>query len=292
MRGRRLDRLRQLRRVTGGNLPAGIGVAILVAFALAMAAQPVLFPIHAASATALAAPSPGHPFGTDAEGRDMLAQVVRGVRYAFAVPLAAVLLAIVIGLPAGLAGALAGGRFDRLMLRLYQAVALVPALLLAPALTAAMGGSAMHAAIAIGVLDVVVFARTMRGEVLALRRSGFIEGAVAMGNPLPRLLLVHLLPNVAPALAAQIPRRMALALGTLALIGFLGLGSAPETNEWGAMIRQGWEPMLADQWWLGVFPSLALVLFGFALNLLGEGIADRRAWRGSAAAGALPKAAG
>jgi len=294
MRTHRFAQLRLLRGVTRRSMAAGIGLAILLGFAAAMVVQPVLLPHGAATGDVaiLAGPSLRHPFGTDANGHDVLARVLHGIRYAFAVPLAAVLLAIAVGVPAGMAAGLVGGRTDRVLQRLFQGVMTVPPLLLAPALVAGMGPSVLHAVIALAALEAVVFARIMGAEVHALRRIGFVEGNVAMGVSLPRLVAVHLLPNTMAGLAGAIPRRVAWALATFALIGFLGLGPAAGATEWGTMIRQAMEPMLADRWWLGVFPAAALVMVGFALNLLAAGLTDLRAARVGQAGAVLPGAAG
>jgi peptide/nickel transport system permease protein len=123
----------------------------------------------------------------------------------------------------------------------------------------------------------------VRAEVLALRAGGFVESAVAAGNPLPRLLFVHLMPNALQGALAQSAVRAAWAVRISTTLAFLGLGIQPPTPEWGAMIRQGAEFMVTGQWWVGVFPGIALILLSLGLNLAGDGLADLLDPRRSAA---------
>lgn len=266
---------RTLRLLARRRLGAVLALVVLAGFALAVLARPVAWPYPPAAqdaANILSGPSLGHPLGTDGTGRDILARVIDGARYAFAVPIAALVLAILLGAPLGLAAGLGGRWLDAFLRRLVQGIGLIPPLLLAMALVAAMGPSLRHVVVAIGLLEAIVFARAMRDEVRALRDRGFIEAAVAAGNPLHRLVLVHLLPNTLARIAGEIPRQTAWALGVLAAMGFVGIATAADTTEWGSMIREGVEQLYAGQWWVAVFPGLALLMFGTALRVLAESI--------------------
>ena len=287
MIGRLLGSLRALPR---RSLAVTFGLLILAGFAVALLARPVAWPYGPETVDAqriLAAPSLGHPLGTDAAGRDVFARVIDGTRYAFAVPLAALLLGIGLGAPAGLLAGLFGGIADRALRQFLLAIGFIPPLLLALALVAAMGPSLRHVVLALGLLEAAFFARAMRDQVRAMHDSGFIEGAVAAGNSLPRLVLAHLLPNTLAGIAAELPRRAAWALGTLAVMGFVGIGTAAGATEWGAMVREGVERMYAGQWWLAIFPGLALLALGFGLQLLTAGIADLTRRNPAFLAGAL-----
>ena len=287
MIGRLLQSLRALPR---RSLAVTFGLLILAGFAVALLARPVAWPYGPETVDAqriLAAPSLGHPLGTDAAGRDVFARVIDGTRYAFAVPLAALLLGIGLGAPAGLLAGLFGGIADRALRQFLLAIGFIPPLLLALALVAAMGPSLRHVVLALGLLEAAFFARAMRDQVRAMHDSGFIEGAVAAGNSLPRLVLAHLLPNTLAGIAAELPRRAAWALGTLAVMGFVGIGTAAGATEWGAMVREGVERMYAGQWWLAIFPGLALLALGFGLQLLTAGIADLTRRNPAFLAGAL-----
>jgi peptide/nickel transport system permease protein len=267
--------LQWLRLLARRRLGAALALLVLAGFAMAVVARPVAWP-HAPGATdagsILASPSLQHPLGTDGAGHDVLARVIDGARYAFAVPLAALALAVMLGAPLGLAAGLGGGWLDVLLRRTFQGVGLIPPLLLAMALVAAMGPSLRHVVVAIGLLKAIVFARAMRDEVRALHDRGFIEAAIAAGNSTVRLVLVHLLPNTLARIAGEIPRQAAWALAVLAAMGFVGIATAADTTEWGSMIREGVEHLYAGQWWIVVFPGLALLVFGTALRVLAESI--------------------
>ncbi len=281
---------KSLRALPRRSLAVTFGLLILAGFAVALLARPVAWPYGPETVDAqriLAAPSLGHPLGTDAAGRDVFARVIDGTRYAFAVPLAALLLGIGLGAPAGLLAGLFGGIADRALRQFLLAIGFIPPLLLALALVAAMGPSLRHVVLALGLLEAAFFARAMRDQVRAMHDSGFIEGAVAAGNSLPRLVLAHLLPNTLAGIAAELPRRAAWALGTLAVMGFVGIGTAADATEWGAMAREGVERMYAGQWWLAIFPGLALLTLGFGLQLLAAGIADLTRRNPAFLAGAL-----
>lgn len=288
--------LRMLRLLARRRLGAVLALVVLAGFAAAVVARPVAWPHPPGAqdaAKVLAAPSLRHPLGTDANGRDILARVVDGARYAFAVPLAALALAILLGTPLGLAAGLGGGWLDALLRRTFQGIGLVPPLLLAMALVAAMGPSLRHVVVAIGLLEAIVFARAMRDEVRALHDRGVIEAAIAAGNPLPRLVLIHLLPNTFARIAGEVPRQASWALGVLAAMGFVGIATAADTTEWGSMIREGVEHLYAGQWWAAIFPGLALLVFGAALRVLAESIDEhgpRRAATSPALAGATDRA--
>lgn len=281
-----------LRLLSRRRLGAALALLVLAGFALAVLVRPVLWPHPPGAqdaASVLVGPSLGHPLGTDGNGRDILARVVDGARYAFAVPLAALALAILLGAPLGLAAGLGGGWFDWLLRRVFQGIGLIPPLLLAMALVAGMGASLRHVVVAIGLLEAIVFARAMRDEVRALHERGFIEAAIAAGNPMHRLVAVHLLPNTLARIAGEIPRQAAWALGVLAAMGFVGIATAADTTEWGSMIREGVEHLYAGQWWVAVFPGLALLLFGTALRVLAESIDEHG--RHHAAHAPIPDAA-
>lgn len=275
---------RRIRGAIRQNPLVSIAVTLLAGFAAIVVLHPILMPFGPTAADAtrfIGGPSFRHPMGTDSMGLDILSRVLHGSRYAVAVPVGAALLSLAIGLPLGLIAGLRGGRFDRLLHRLAQAIAMFPALLLALALVAAMGRSFLYAAIAIGVLDAALVARALRAEVAALRQRGFIEAGIAAGMSRARLIVVHVLPNSLPWLLCEVPRRVAVALGTLSAMGFVGLVGASDSTEWGAMIRRGMEDLLGGQWWAAVFPGLALLLVAFAWHLLGAGLSDLR--RASAA---------
>ena len=125
-----------------------------------------------------------------------------------------------------------------------------------------------------GILDAPVFARVVRSEVLALRSPVFVESAVAVGNPTWRIMFIHLLPNAIQGAMAQTAVRAAWAVRISATLAFLGVGIQAPTPEWGAMIRQGAEFMITGQWWVALFPGIALIFLVFGLNMFGDGLQE------------------
>jgi peptide/nickel transport system permease protein len=269
-----LLRLRALARRT----PTGAaGVLILVLFALVAVFHGALMPydpVAANAAETLAPPSPAHWFGTDSNGMDVLSRTIYGTIYAFGIALPAVAIALLIGIPIGLLTGYVGGWVDETLMRVFDALRVFPSIILALAVVAAAGASLVNVVLVIGLLDSPLFARVVRAEVLALRDGPLVECAVAAGNPLRRVLFLHLMPNVLQGAIAQATVRAAWAVRISATLAFLGVGIQPPTPEWGAMIRQGTEYMVTGQWWIGVFPGVALILMILGMNMAGDGVAD------------------
>ena len=272
--------LRPLARAKGAGRRspmAAAGLLLLGAFAMLSILHPWLMPYDPVAADAsavLQAPSAAHWFGTDANGMDVFSRVIYGAIYAFGIAFPAVAVAMLIGVPVGLLTGYLGGWADEVLMRGFDAMRVFPSIILALAVVAAAGPSLVNVVIVLGVLDAPVFARLVRAEVLALRAGGFMESAIAAGNPLGRLLFVHLMPNTLQGTLAQAAVRSAWAVRIATTLAFLGLGIQPPTPEWGTMIRQGAEYMVTGQWWIGVFPGIALILLSLGLNLAGDGIAD------------------
>jgi len=272
--------LRPLARAKGAGRRspmAAAGLLLLGAFAMLSILHPWLMPYDPVAADAsavLQAPSAAHWFGTDANGMDVFSRVIYGAIYAFGIAFPAVAVAMLIGVPVGLLTGYLGGWADEVLMRGFDAMRVFPSIILALAVVAAAGPSLVNVVIVLGVLDAPVFARLVRAEVLALRAGGFMESAIAAGNPLGRLLFVHLMPNTLQGTLAQAAVRAAWAVRIATTLAFLGLGIQPPTPEWGTMIRQGAEYMVTGQWWIGVFPGIALILLSLGLNLAGDGIAD------------------
>jgi peptide/nickel transport system permease protein len=268
---------RRLRAWTRRSPLAAAGILLLGAFAVVAILAPWIMPYDPVAADAgavLQAPSAEHLFGTDANGMDVLSRVIFGTIYAFAIALPAVAIALTIGVPVGLITGYAGGWTDEVLMRLFDALRVFPSIILALAVVSAAGASVLNVVLVLGLLDAPVFARLVRSEVLALRSGSLVECAIATGNPVWRVLLVHLMPNTLQGALAQAAVRASWAVRLSTTFAFLGLGIQPPTPEWGAMIRQGAEYMVSGQWWIGVFPGIALILLSFGLNMAGDGLAD------------------
>ena len=167
-----------------------------------------------------------------------------------------------------------GGWIDEISLRVMDALRVFPSIILALAIVSATGQTLANVVLVIGILDVPVFARLVRAEVLALRAGGFVEAAVNAGNPTWRILFVHLLPNCMRGALAQMPIRMAWAVRVSATLAFIGVGIQVPTPEWGAMIRQGAEFIISGEWWVSIVPGLTLVVLVIGFSMLGDGFEE------------------
>jgi peptide/nickel transport system permease protein len=256
---------------------ATAGVVIIVLFGI-LAMFSDLFmthdPVSSYPDRILQAPSAQHWFGTDGNGMDIFSRVIYGAKFGFGIAIPAVIIAVMIGVPVGLVAGYRGGILDEVLMRIFDGLRVFPSIILALAVVAATGQSLINVVLVLGFLDSPVFARLVRAEVLALRSSIFVESAVAVGNPTWRILFLHLLPNSIQGAMAQTAVRAAWAVRISATLAFLGVGIQAPTPEWGAMIRQGAEFMVTGQWWVAIFPGLALIFLVFGLNLFGDGIQD------------------
>ena len=256
---------------------AAVGLLIILFFGFLALFSSWLMPhdpVAAYTDRVLQPPSAEHWFGTDGNGMDVFSRVIYGAKFGFGIAIPAVLLSLVIGIPVGLIAGYRGGYLDEVLMRFFDGLRVFPSIILALAVVAATGQSLLNVVLVLGLLDSPVFARVVRAEVLALRSSNFVESAVAAGNPTWRILFVHLLPNAIQGAMAQTAVRAAWAVRISATLAFLGVGIQAPTPEWGAMIRQGAEFMVSGQWWVALYPGLALIFLVFGLNLFGDGLQD------------------
>jgi peptide/nickel transport system permease protein len=268
---------RRARALVRRSSNAAIGLAIVVAFAAIALFAPQLAPydpIRSFADAVLAEPGARFALGTDGNGMDVLSRVIYGARYAFGIAVPVLAVGMLIGVPIGLYAGYRGGWFDEITMRLMDALRVFPSIILALAIVSVTGQTLANVVIVIALLDVPVFVRLVRAEVLSLRRSSFVESAVAIGNPTWRVLLVHLLPNCMRGAIAQMPIRMAWAVRVSATLAFIGVGIQAPTPEWGAMIRQGAEYLVSGEWWVSIVPGLALVALVIGFSLLGDGLEE------------------
>ena len=256
---------------------ATVGAIILLLLATASILVPYVSPYDAFAPSPEAIflpPSALHWFGTDINGMDVFTRVVYGARYSFMIAVPTVVLAVILGAPAGLYAGYAGGLADEILTRFTDTIRIFPGIILALAIVAALGPSLLNVILTLAVLDAAIFARLVRAETIAVRKGGIVESAIAAGNPSWRVMWLHVLPNVQQGMVAQMSVRAAWAVRVSATLAFLGIGVQPPTPEWGLMIRQGGEYMLSGQWWVGLFPGLALLLMVLGLNFVGDGLQD------------------
>lgn len=218
-------------------------------------------------------PSAKHWFGTDEVGRDVFVRVFAGGRISLTAGLSVVLLSGGLGLFVGVIIGYFGGWIDRLLMRVIDIMLAFPPLILALALTAALGPGIVNAVLAIVVVKIPVYVRLARAEALRIRERLFVLAAITFGNPPLRIIMGHVLPNAVTPVIVQMTADIGEAILLIATLGFLGLGERPPSPEWGAMISQGWKYLL-DYWWIPTFPGLLLFLSVAALNILGDGLQD------------------
>jgi peptide/nickel transport system permease protein len=264
--------IRRFKRRKGALVALGV-IAIFVAAAIF---APLISPYAPDLQTWSAVrkpPSALHWFGTDDVGRDVLARVIYGARASLLAGVISVSIALVIGVPIGLLSGYLGGFIDALFSRITDALLACPFLILAIALAAFLGPSLGNAMIAIGITTTPIFVRLTRGQVMAVKVEDYVEAARAVGNPHWRIALVHILPNILPALLVQATLSIAAAIIAEAALSFLGLGQQPPAPSWGSMLNAA-QRFLVNAPWMAIWPGLAIFLTVLAFNLVGDGLRD------------------
>jgi peptide/nickel transport system permease protein len=220
-----------------------------------------------------APPSPDHPFGTDNLGRDVFSRVLIGARTSLQVGAVSVGISLVAGTFLGLIAGYRGGWIDAVIMRSMDVLFAFPIVLLAIAIVAVLEPSLTNAMIAIGVAFTPIFARVVRGSVLSVREEVFVRAVRSLGANDLRIVLRHILPNVAAPLIVQTSLSFAFAILTEAALSFLGVGVQPPTPAWGRMLQEG-RGVIDLAWWMGFFPGLAIFLSVMAFNVVGDGLRD------------------
>ena len=255
---------------------AVVGLCVIVLFILAAVLAPLIVPydpVVQSWTTVRHAPSLTHIFGTDDVGRDVFSRVIYGTRASLFAGVISVGIALSIGIPLGLIAGYRGGFIDALLSRITDAMLACPFIILAIALAAFLGPSLGNAMIAIGITTTPVFVRLTRGQVMAVKVEEYIEAARAVGNPRWRIALVHILPNVMPALLVQATLSIAAAIIAEASLSFLGLGQQPPYPSWGSMLNAA-QRFLTNAPWMAVWPGVAIFLSVLSFNLVGDGLRD------------------
>lgn len=221
----------------------------------------------------LVPPSTTHLMGTDHLGRDVWTRVAYGARISVLVGLISVTLAGLIGAPLGLIAGFQGGWLDEVIMRLMDALLVFPAVLLALVVIAVLGSGLVPMSLAIALVFIPAFARLTRGSVMAVKPREYVEASRALGAGVPRVILRHVLPNVAAPIIVQISISLAYAILIEAALSYLGFGTQPPTPSWGQMLNEARSHMSRGPW-LAVFPGIAIGLTVAALNLLGDRLRD------------------
>lgn len=288
---------RALLWITFRNSPLAVGAGAVVTlillgsvFAPWLAPQNPFDPVNLQLANAFLSPawsSGGDEtflLGTDDQGRDMLSAILYGSRISVTVGLAAVAFAATLGVTLGLIAGYVGGWVETILMRLADVQLTIPALLIA-LMVDGFSRAALPAEIhddialymlifAIGIADWPQYARVVRSATLVQKQSGYVLQAKLIGVPAPSIVLGHVLPNVMTSVLVLATLGLALAVIAEATLSFLGVGMPPTTPSLGTLIRIGNDFLFSGEWWITLFPSLALVFLALSVNLLGDWLRD------------------
>ena len=251
-----------------------VGLTIALAWFVIAVAAPLIAPYDplAQEFELFQSPSREHLFGTDELGRDVLSRVIYGARVSIPLALLLVFLAATIG---GLLGAIAGyfrGLADGTVMRVTDLVFAFPAIILAMVVTAVLGRGLRNAVLAIVIVAWPAYARVVRGLVLSIGDSEYVQSARLLGVSSRKTLFRDVLPNVAGPVLVLTTLDLGTAILLLAGLSFLGLGAQPPDPEWGSMVATGTQYF--EQWWIGTFPGLAIFTAVVAFNFLGDSLRD------------------
>ena len=269
--------LQHTRYILGENRVTAFAFGLLVLIVFAALFGPYIVPydpLASDTAQALKAPSAAHWFGTDQLGRDIFSRVSVATRLDFFIAIASVILVFAMGGLAGIASGYFGGWTDRIVGRIADTIMAFPLFVLAMGIVAALGNTVQNIIIATAIVNVPLYARVARAEANVRREAGFVQAARLSGNSEMRILLVHILPNIMPIMIVQMSLTMGYAILNAAGLSFIGLGVRPPTAEWGIMVAEGASFMVSGEWWIALFPGLALMIAVFCFNLLGDGLRD------------------
>jgi peptide/nickel transport system permease protein len=224
----------------------------------------------------LHSPNWHHWFGTDQLGRDVLSMIMAGAKNSVGVALLSVIIGLVVGVPLGLLAAARGGFVDEFIMRGNDFIFAFPSLLLAILITAVFGPGAVNAIIAIGIFNIPVFARVIRGGALGIWSRDYTLAARVAGKGRARISFEHILPNLVGLLAVQGTIQFSLGVIAEAGLSYVGLGAQPPSSSWGRMLNDA-QTLTALMPSLALYPGFAVLFFVLGLNLLGDGLKSRRA---------------
>jgi peptide/nickel transport system permease protein len=254
-------------------LPGAVLVAGVVVVALAGPLLSQFDPTSQVAEPLLKPGAPGHLLGTDELGRDELSRLMTGARLSLYVGLLAVTIALALGATFGVIAGFYGGWLDNVVMRIMDVLFSLPAIVLAIAITSILGPNLTNAMLAVGIVYAPTFARVARAPTLSVARLPYIEAARAVGLAGWRIMLRHVLPNIAAPLLVQTTVSLSTAILTEAGLSFLGVGTQPPAPSWGLMLSAARQYMLLDPW-IALLPGLGIALVVLGFNLLGDGLRD------------------
>jgi peptide/nickel transport system permease protein len=251
-----------------------IGITVIAAWVLIAVLAPLLAPADPLAQVfgKLSPPSVEHPFGTDNLNRDVLSRVLFGARISIPLALLLVVLAAVVGAAFGAVAGYFGGWVDAAIMRVTDLVFAFPAIILAMAVSAALGPGLTNAVLALTIVIWPGYARVVRGLVLSAGQQEYVQASRLLGSSAMRTLIVELGPSVVGPVLVLAALDVGNAILLLSGLSFLGLGAKPPTAEWGSMVSTAVQNF--GSWWLGVFPGLAILTVVMAFNFLGDALRD------------------
>ncbi len=274
VRARRSGRWRRVGYILRDN-PLGVfGLVVILVLAVFAVFAPLIAPYSpdAFAGDGRLGPSPSHLFGTDKLGRDMFSRVVYGARISLMIGFSAVIFGTVVGTLCGIFSGYVGGWVDALAMRSVDTLIAFPALLLLLIMRQVLGPSLRTLIIAIALAIIPGVARVVRGAVLSERNNQYVEAARALGASVPRILLVHIAPNVIALAIIIMTTLLGSAILAEASLSFLGLG-VPGTVTWGKDVSDARNTFPVHFWW-ALFPGAAITLTVLGFNLLGDSLRD------------------
>ncbi len=219
------------------------------------------------------APSAEHLFGTDDMGRDLFARVLYGTRYSLAIGAAAVVFGILLGVPYGAVCGYFGKKVDLYMMRIIDIIRAIPGLLMGIVVVSALGQSTFSLIFAISIGQVTAIANITRASVLTVKNQEYVESARNIGLSEWRIIFKHILPNCLSPILVQVTLGVASSIVAASSLSFLGLGIAPPSPEWGALLSAG-RSFIRQYPYMTMFPGLAIMITVLSLNLMGDGLRD------------------
>jgi peptide/nickel transport system permease protein len=263
------------------NVGAIVGAAIVAIFAIAAIGAQWIAPHDPANDIFTIGgilqpepPSRDHLLGLDIQGRDVFSRIVYGARYTLMIGVVSVGIGLSVGLVLGALAGYVGGLLDSIVMRLMDVMLAIPGLLFAIGIVAMLGQGLRNVMIAVGVVNIPIFARLLRGSVLAQKENDYVLAARAVGVSRRSILFSHILPNAISPVIVQGTLAMATAIIDVAGLGFLGLGpQEPATPEWGTMLTNVNEYLVAAPY-LAIVPGVAIVISVLGFNLIGDGLRE------------------
>jgi peptide/nickel transport system permease protein len=251
-----------------------LAIVAIVLIALFAPVLPLASPTKTSFGARLLPPfSPGHLFGTDQLGRDVLSRIVWGARVSLVVGALAAAIAATAGSLVGLVAGYFGGTVDTVIMRVIDVMLAFPNVLLAIALVAALGPGLTNAMIAIAIANISFYARNVRGNVLALRNQPFVEAGKSAGASSEWIVRRHILPNVVAPILVLVSMNIGWMITETAGLSFLGLGAQPPTADWGSMLADG-RQFITVKFHLVTIPGIMILILVLSLNVLGDAMRD------------------